>query len=276
MESNLNIGRLSALLANLHEITRLQISLHEPGGREIHSVMSRSAFCDLICGTQEGRGRCLASDRQAVAAADLPLGPVQNRCHAGLIETVIPITEHGRIIAVILFGQILDDSPLAAQWDATRALCAWHPDGAALERAFFALPRLSARQIRACYQIINACVSEIRLEGLLKGAGRTDAERLSRYLDEHFAQSLTLTGVARALSISKSKLCALAGQAEPGLTLTGMIARRRVEAAKRLLLDPALAVRDVAERVGIPDYNYFTKVFLRVAGVTPSRYRRER
>jgi len=276
MNYALNVGRLAALLQYLHEITHLQMSLHDTNGVELYSAKSRSAFCDLICDTQEGYGRCLACDRRAASSFAPPFAPVQYRCHAGLIDAAIPITEGGQLIATILFGQILDDTPLEAQWVATRQLCAWYADQKALQAAFARLSRLTRSQIRACYEIINACVSEIRLEGLLRNSAQTEAKQLELYIRDNYAKPLTLSSISQALSISKSKLYLLAAQIEPGQTIFGMITRRRINAAKQLLARPDATVRDVAEQVGIPDYNYFTKVFKRAAGMTPSQYRRRR
>ena len=274
MNYALNVARLAVLLENLHEITKLQISLHDTTGVELYSAKSRSAFCDLICNTEEGYLRCLACDRRAASSGGPPFAPAQYRCHAGLIDAAIPITEGGQLVATILFGQILDDTPVEDQWAFTRRTCAWHANQKALEEAFQRLPRLTRKQIRACYEIINACVSEIRLEGLLKANAQTDAQRLELYISVNYAQPLTISSISRALSISKSKLYQISAQIEPGLTISRMIARRRITAAKQLLTRPGSTVRDAAERVGIPDYNYFAKVFHKGAGMTPSEYKR--
>ena len=273
MKHALNVTRLAGLLENLHQLTHLQISLHDISGEELYSAWSRSAFCDLICSIPQGYQRCFACDRRSIASLTPPYAPLQYRCHAGLIDAVIPITEGGQLVATILFGQLLDDSPREAQWALTRQLCAWYPDQPTLETAFTKLAQLSNRQIKACYEIINACVSEIRLEGLMKRSAQTDAERLDRYIGEHYAQPLTVSLLAQALSCSKNKLYLLAEQLEPGLTISGLIAKRRIAAAQQLLARPGATVRDVAERVGIPDYNYFAKVFRKATGMTPSAYR---
>lgn len=275
MKYTLNVARLADLLKNVHEITRLQISLHDMSGAELYSAKSRSGFCDLMCSLPQGYGRCLACDRHAASSFTPPYAPVQYRCHAGLIDTAIPITEGGQVIATILFGQILDDTPLETQWADTRARCAWHPDQVSLQEAFGRIPRLSGKQIRALYEIINACVSEIRLERLMKANTQSDAEKLELYISENYAQPLTLASISRAMSMSKSKLYLLAAQMEPGLTVLGMVTQRRIAAARQLLGQPDLHVRDVAERVGIPDYNYFAKVFKRAAHMTPSQYQKQ-
>ena len=275
MNYALNVSRLAVLLENLHAITKLQLSLHDTTGAELYSSKSRSAFCDLICSTESGYQRCLACDRRAASSGGPPYAPAQYRCHAGLIDAAVPITEGGQLVATILFGQILDDTPLQDQWAVTRQLVAWHEDRKALEEAFGQQPRLTRKQIRACYEIINACVSEIRLEGLLKANAQTDAQRLELYISVNYAQPLTIPSISRALSISKSRLYQIAAQIEPGLTISHMIARRRIAVAKQLLSRPEATVRDTAERVGIPDYNYFAKVFKKGTGMTPSEFQRK-
>ena len=76
------------------------------------------------------------------------------------------------------------------------------------------------------------------------------------------------------LNVSKTKLCSIA--AESGTTVMRMLAEKRIAVARVLLITTDLSVSAVAERVGISDYNYFTKVFKSIQGSTPSRYRQNR
>lgn len=52
--------------------------------------------------------------------------------------------------------------------------------------------------------------------------------------------------------------------------LTGM----RVEKAKELLTGSNLKIKEVCERLGYSNINYFIKVFKDATGVTPGDYRR--
>jgi len=49
-----------------------------------------------------------------------------------------------------------------------------------------------------------------------------------------------------------------------------------VERAKELLSGSDMMAYEVAEAVGIPDARYFSSIFKRHAGRTPSDYRRKR
>ena len=62
---------------------------------------------------------------------------------------------------------------------------------------------------------------------------------------------------------------------ETGTTLIDYINTQRVNRAAQLLEQNNHSIAAVAEEVGILDVNYFTKIFKKTLGVTPTRYRRE-
>ena len=50
----------------------------------------------------------------------------------------------------------------------------------------------------------------------------------------------------------------------------------RVEKSKILLMDQSINLIDLAAMVGFEDQSYFTKVFKKVVGVSPGKYRENR
>ena len=46
------------------------------------------------------------------------------------------------------------------------------------------------------------------------------------------------------------------------------------ETAKELLEDETLSIEQIAEQTGYNDYFYFTKVFKKTLGISPSKYRK--
>ena len=109
---------------------------------------------------------------------------------------------------------------------------------------------------------------------MIQTAELTELQKLEMYLDEHYTEKLSLERISSELGIGRTKLCLLAKELSGGQTLTVLIAQRRVNAAKKLLQQGNMPISEVAEAVGISDYNYFTKVFRSVTGVTPSAFRK--
>lgn len=275
-EIKLDVNRICELLTNLQELTNLRFSLHTIEALELVTANRRSDFCNLICQTQYGYRKCFNSDLKGINAAKELEKPYQYRCHAGIIDTAIPIYNREKLEAIILFGQILDDSPLEDQWRVTERNCAWHSDMFLLKKAFHELPRLSTRAIRAAYEIINTCVNEVRLAQIVSFDQMSDFERLGLYLKTHYAEDLTAEVIANGLAISKSRLYRIIRECTEGKTLNMLITEERVYAAKKMLKKTSAPVREIGAHVGIVDYNYFTKVFRRYTGRTPSAYRAEK
>ena len=77
MEGTPYVARLSELLEDLHTITSFRLSLHDLDGTEWYAAKKRTAFCDLICDTEEGYRRCLTCDRRAITAFGQLGRPIQ-------------------------------------------------------------------------------------------------------------------------------------------------------------------------------------------------------
>ena len=99
-------------------------------------------------------------------------------------------------------------------------------------------------------------------------------QKVMNYVNLNVAEPLTLKSLAAMCFISPSYLSALFKQ-ETGTTLIDYINTQRVNRAAQLLVQNNHTIAAVAEEVGILDVNYFTKIFKKTLGVTPTRYRRE-
>lgn len=99
-------------------------------------------------------------------------------------------------------------------------------------------------------------------------------QKVMNYVNLNVAEPLTLKSLATMCFISPSYLSALFKQ-ETGTTLIDYINTQRVNRAAQLLEQNNHTIASVAEEVGILDVNYFTKIFKKTLGVTPTRYRRE-
>ena len=92
------------------------------------------------------------------------------------------------------------------------------------------------------------------------------------YIEANLTENLSLRTLADTLNISPSYLSSLFRK-ETGQTLTDYINRRRVRHAMHLLKTTRLQIQTVAQHCGIMDVQYFSKIFKRVANMTPKEYR---
>ena len=80
--------------------------------------------------------------------------------------------------------------------------------------------------------------------------------------------------VARVRNYSEAYFCKLFKQCF-SCNFTAYLTQIRMGAAKKLLAQPTVNVKDIGEAVGYSDSNYFAKVFKRYTGFTPTEYRME-
>ncbi len=93
---------------------------------------------------------------------------------------------------------------------------------------------------------------------------------VERYLDEHFAEQVTLDDLARFASMSPFHLLRMFRDAV-GLPPHAYLTQLRVRHAKALLTRGA-SIADVARWTGFADQSHLTRHFKRIVGVPPGRY----
>lgn len=92
------------------------------------------------------------------------------------------------------------------------------------------------------------------------------------YIMEHYGDSdIGVKKIAESLGLSEGHLSHIFKK-ETEYTINAYITRYRVRAAMKLLQDCRYKVYEVAETVGYKDITYFSTIFKKIAGVTPSEY----
>lgn len=105
--------------------------------------------------------------------------------------------------------------------------------------------------------------------------GGSSVAKARAYLAQHFTEpNLMLQDVAKAACMSNSRLSTVFAQ-ETGYTFTEYLTALRMGKAKELLRLGGMRSSQVAFAVGYNDPHYFSYLFKKTVGVTPSEYRRQ-
>ncbi|MFA5635458.1 MAG: helix-turn-helix domain-containing protein [Anaerovoracaceae bacterium] len=96
-----------------------------------------------------------------------------------------------------------------------------------------------------------------------------------KYLNKNFREKLTLRDSAEHFHVNQSYLSVLFKQ-EMGKSFTEYLTILRLQEAKKLLRKTGLNLTHIAYQCGFEDQSYFSKVFRKVEGITPSQYRTQR
>ncbi len=98
-------------------------------------------------------------------------------------------------------------------------------------------------------------------------------DRVVADIREHYTEDISLTHLADKYNISTGRLSTMIKE-ELQMNYSDYIASLRIQRAKELLQNEVLSIQEIAEQVGYNDYFYFTKVFKKVQGISPSKYRK--
>ena len=97
--------------------------------------------------------------------------------------------------------------------------------------------------------------------------------RLARtFISNHRTEDINLADVARATHVSSFYFCKIFKKAT-GLTFVEYRNRLRIESAKKMLLNLNLTVSEIAYSVGFQSLTQFNRLFRRVVGKSPTRFR---
>ena len=101
----------------------------------------------------------------------------------------------------------------------------------------------------------------------------SQVESIREYIKEHFMEHLTLADLAEQFYVEPSYLSRKFSQSY-NETITAYITRCRMDKAKELMKDERNKLEVISFEVGYDDYNYFSRVFRRLEGCSPSDYRK--
>jgi AraC family transcriptional regulator len=120
-----------------------------------------------------------------------------------------------------------------------------------------------------------SCLKEVRISkgGMAPQKLRRAIEYISDQLEQEGEIALAL--VAEEVGMSYYHF-SRAFKQSMGLSPINYITRERMERAKRLLAETELPIAEIALRAGFSSQSHFTTSFRRLAGVTPSAFRRGR
>jgi two-component system response regulator YesN len=105
---------------------------------------------------------------------------------------------------------------------------------------------------------------------------RMQIVRATAYIDEHYAsEKLSLQELCRHVLMSASYF-SLVFKQQTGETFVEYLTRVRMDKAKELLRHTSLKLYEIAAKVGYADPNYFSILFKKHVGVTPSEYREDK
>ncbi|OBZ14997.1 hypothetical protein A8L34_14045 [Bacillus sp. FJAT-27264] len=111
-----------------------------------------------------------------------------------------------------------------------------------------------------------------------RGASSSTAENIRQieaYLRLHYAEEISLQGIATKMNMSEAHFSRLFRK-HTGVSYIDYVTQLRMEQAKRLLSKPDVRIYEVSVGVGYQDARYFSQLFRKYTGETPTEFKKVR
>jgi len=121
--------------------------------------------------------------------------------------------------------------------------------------------------------LINKIVDDTLLEANEYQSLNKSIQEVMDYVEDNFNADISLKGIAEIVHLNASYLSSLFKE-ELNMTFSEYLTRRRIQEAKRLLMQTDLTINEIAEKVGYQTAKYFIKIFKQYENTTPNSYRK--
>lgn len=267
--------KIKQLMEAFYITSGIRFVLFDSDYREIISFpKEKSQFCSIIRSCPAAKRKCTLTDRKSFKKCEKEQGLVIYKCHAGLVEATVPLYENQKIIGYLMLGQITDYENKEKLYALAETIAKKHSlDSVKLRNSVSKITYKTAEEISAAAKIMEACTSYIYLKELVLPENNRIIEAGKKYIAENLSTPLDINKMCNELGVGRTKLYELCRR-HLNMGVAEYVKQQRLHEGKKLLKTTDLPIKEIAERIGFADYNYFSRVFKKHYGKSPKSYRR--
>ena len=272
MSFQYDFKKLQQLLQDFFVLTGIKICVFDLEENEICFHPEKHAdFCRLIRQNKQLEERCRTCDKHAFAECRKRNAQYTYVCHAGLLECVSPIMLDDQLVGYLLIGQIKQtEHPLPS-------ILSRFPDPddqRKLHEAYERLGQIPPQKLQSAIRIMDACTGYEHLKALIHSESRRIDVRLGNYIQKKLHLSLGVKELSEHFHLSHNEIYSIFKKHFDS-TPAAYVKKCRMDHAAALLSSTKLPIGKIARACGIPDYNYFSKLFKKEHGYSPTVYRKQ-
>ena len=272
MKLKLEQEKLNKILMDFYTLSHVRIVVYDSEFVRIAAYPEKSCdFCTLIKQNPISKQLCRKDETTSCKICSELNSLYIYKCHAGLIEAVAPIKMNDLIIGYIMFGQLRHKE--STQTDILSYAAQYIENENQLNKAFSKLKIRENKQIEAIANIMQACTNYLWIAELIKLDSNNMIYLLTDYIDQNICDDLSVDTLCSVLGVSRVKLYEMAHKYY-GISIAKYIRKKRITLAAKYLTEYNYSISEAAEISGFYDYNYFSKIFKKETGATPTEYKK--
>jgi AraC-like DNA-binding protein/ligand-binding sensor protein len=202
------------------------------------------------------------------------------KCAHGLSEAAVPVRLGDKVVCLVQTGQVFAEAPSSKKIDevVAKARSLGVEDSAEIVRArYMDTPLVPREKLQSEVRMLGVFAELLSIKMNQIAVTESHAEhpvvlRAKEVIEKHQGEEISLGAVAKEVHVSSFHLCKLFRKST-GVTFTEYVSRTRTEKAKNLLLNPQLRISEIAYEVGFQSLTHFNRIFRKLVGESPTRYR---
>ncbi|MFW7431376.1 PocR ligand-binding domain-containing protein [Vagococcus carniphilus] len=261
-------------------------------GIENSNLYNFSPFCNLMRSSPEFRHLCQKCDLYGGLEAYKTGQPSIYRCHAGLTDISLPIVQSNQLSGFLLFGQVQVTDEENSNYTSIQTINTDWMNSANLRQARNKVKLVSSKQVESAASILRE-ISQFHTRDVNprdqikfnvkskkpsnqqeKVSNNEEIRKALTYIQKNLSRPITLEEVANQVYLSQYYFSKLFKK-EMNINFVTYVNQRRIEEAKKLLVESSLSIETISRNLGFSQPSYFIKTFRSMTSSTPANYRRD-
>ena len=275
MDYIFNKEKIKQALSDFYNSTGIAVALYDASGKGVAGSPAHSPYCRHIRSREECIEHCSQSNQIHIKEVFSTRQIRRYSCHAGLMETIMPVIYEGVLIAYIQIGQFRDAEETYSSRERLSAVAEQYGfERDRLEALYGDLPVVSEEKLLSLYHVVDILIKSFWMDGLITRNRSMLSVRIEQYITAHLSEQIYIGDLSHEFFLSRNAIYQLFSE-EFHTTVNAFITQKRLQRAKELLLShPEMNVTEISVSCGFPDYNYFIRLFKKQVGLTPLQFRK--
>ena len=265
--------KINKLLDDFYVTTGIAVVFYDS---EMNSIVKpkHSEYCRCIRQDSTRKRNCNRSNLAHMKEAAQSKKTVCYTCHAGIMETIIPVLYEETIIGYMQIGQFRDEKGEYSSCEKfTAALESYKLESDQMLKLYEELPIVSDEKFDALKKIMRILIKSLWSDSLIRHNRSMLSVKIEQYISEHLREKIGVEEICRKFFLSKNALYRLF-EAEFGMPIGKYILSRRIQLSVDALRNTGAPIATIAAECGFSDYNYFIRAFKKQMGITPLQFRK--
>ncbi len=268
-------NELYKALETFHVLSRANVTVFNSDFEAICAYGGFPEYCEKLRLDPALEKKCLQSDRRFAKRCAAERKSITYACHAGIVETILPIIRGDMLLGYIIFGGLKDAENKYSSETTVKKACEKYSLKSEEYLGYYQnLLSVNRKQLDAYSRVLELQIENILNSRFVKLSGTPRDNKIIDYLERNYAENFSAGELCDKFEISEKTLYRIVRERTRS-TLNEYVTKLRLKKAEELLLDTDMSIAQVAGEAGYDDYNYFIRIFKKNYGVTPLKFRKE-